>query len=263
MSTSMSDGPRPGLGSVVRSEWTKLWSVRSTLWTLLALLAVTLGFSALICGVTSSSEVSDPDFDATAQSLVGLFFGQVAAVVIGVLCVTSEYSKGGIRLTLTAVPNRVRLVIAKAIVVAAVTLLAGLVACFASFFLGQSLLSSLDASVSLGDPDVLRAVVGGGLYLMASGLFGFALGLVLRQSAGAITGGLVLLYVAPPLIGLIPGSLGENLSEYFTSNAGQSVLFVVPVEDTLGAWAGYGVFTLWWLVPVAVGTALMVRRDAA
>lgn len=256
------DAARPGLAAVARSEWTKLWSVRSTPWTLLALLVVTIGFSALICAVTGSSEARDSSFDATSQSLVGLFFGQVAAVVLGVLCVSSEYTKGGIRTTLTAVPNRVRLVVAKALVVAIVTLAAGLVACVASFFLGQSLLPA-DVSVSLGDPDVLRAVLGGALYLMASGLFGFALGLLLRQSAGAITGGLVLLFVAPPLIGLIPGDLGDTLARYFTANAGQSVLFVIPLDNTLGPWAGYGVFTLWWLVPVVLGATLMVRRDAA
>lgn len=251
---------RPGLPAVVRSEWTKLWSVRSTPWTLLALVGITVGFSALVCGFTGSSEAGAGDFDATAQSLVGLVFGQVAAVVLGALCITSEYTKGGIRTTLTAVPNRVRLVIAKALVVAAVALPAGLVASFVSFFLGQSLLGA-GASVSLGDENVLRAVLGGGLYLMASGLFGFALGLILRQSAGAITGGLVLLFVLPPLVGLLPS--GDTLSRYFTANAGQSVLFVVPVGDILGPWSGYGVFTLWWLVPVLIGTALMVRRDAA
>ncbi len=263
MSSSSSDARRPGLGAVVRSEWTKLWSVRSTLWTVVALLAVTLGFSALICAVTGTADVGDSEFDATAQSLVGLYFGQVAAIVLGVLCVTSEYSKGGIRTTLTAVPNRVRLVLAKAIVVAAVTLVVGLAASFGSFFLGQSLLSGDGASVTLGDQDVLRAVVGGALYFMACGLFGYALGLVLRQSAGAITGGLVLLFVAPPLITLIPGSTGETLSEYFTSNAGQSLFVVRQLSDTLGPWTGYGVFTLWWLVPLLLGTALMVRRDAA
>ena len=254
---------RPGFGDVVRSEVTKLFSVRSTLWTLLAFLVVTIGFSALICAVAGRADVSGPDYDAASQSLVGLFFGQVAAVVLGVLSITSEYSKGGIRTTLTAVPNRLRLLAAKALVIAVTLALVSLVAVFASFFLGQSLLAKHDASVGLGDPHVLRAVLGGALYVVASGLFGFALGVLLRQSAGAITGGLVLLFVAPPLVGLIPGHTGDTISKYFTSNAGQSILMAVHDPATLSPWGGYAVFTLWWVIPLAIGAALMVRRDAA
>lgn len=263
VSPAASPAKRPGLAAVVRSEWTKLWSVRSTFWTLLALVVVTVGFSALICGVTGDSETTASEFDPTSQSLVGLFFGQVAALVLGVLTVTSEYSKGGIRTTLTAVPRRLRLLTAKALVVAAVVGLVGLVTVFVSFAIGQSLLAGKGAEASLGDSQVLRAVVGGALYLLASALFGYALGVLLRQSAGAITGGLVLLFVAPPLVGLIPGSAGETISRHFTSNAGQSILMVVRPDNTLGPWSGYLVFTLWWVVPLALGAALMVRRDAA
>jgi ABC-2 type transport system permease protein len=254
---------RPGFADVVRSEWTKLWSVRSTPWTLLALFVVTVGFSALICATIPDSELRASDFDAASQSMVGGFFGQIAVVVIGVLSVTSEYSKGGIRSTLTAVPNRLRVVGAKALVVAAVTFVFGLVSCFVSFEVGQAILAGKDADVALGDPEVLRAVIGAGLYLMACAMFGFGLGVLLRQTAGAITGALVLLFVAPPLIGLIPGSVGEWITKHFTSNAGQAVLMVVPQDDQLGPWAGYFVFSLWWVVILAAGAALLVRRDAA
>lgn len=254
---------RPGFGAVVRSEWTKLWSVRSTSWTLLALVVVTIGFSALICATAVDSDVSAPDFDSTSTSLVGGFFGQVAAMVLGVLAITSEYTKGGIRTSLTAVPRRLRLIGAKALAVAIVTFAVSLVTVLVSFELGQALLAGKDADVSLGDPGVLRAVVGGALYLLASAMFGFALGVLLRQSAGAITGGLVLLFVAPPLVGLLPGSTGDTVSRYFTSNAGQAILTVVPAENSLGPWAGYLVFTLWWVIPLALGAALVMRRDAA
>lgn len=253
----------PGLAAVVRSEWTKLWSVRSTAWTLAALVVVTVGFSALICAVTTTQDIAAPDFDPASQSFVGGFFGQVAALVLGVLAITTEYSKGGIRISLTAVPRRLRLVLAKAIVVAGVLLVVSLATVLVSFLVGQSILAGKGGDVGLGDPDVLRAVVGGALYLVASGMFGFALGVLLRQSAGAITGGLVLLFVAPPLVGLIPGASGETISRYFTSNAGQAILTVVPTENTLSPWAGYAVFTLWWVIPLALGSLLLVRRDAA
>lgn len=130
--------------------------------------------------------------------------------------------------------------------------------------MGQAILAGKNADVALGDPHVLRAVIGGGLYLMACALFGFGLGVLLRQTAGAITGSLVLLFVAPPLIGLIPGSVGTWISSHFTSNAGQAILMVIPQDaDQLGPWAGYAVFTIWWVVIVAAGAALLVRRDAA
>jgi ABC-2 type transport system permease protein len=254
---------RPGLGAVVRSEWTKLWSVRSTFWTLLALFVVTVGFSALVCLAVPRSETRGSDFDPVGVSLTGIFFGQVAAVVLGVLCITSEYSKGGIRTSLTAVPRRLRLIAAKAVVVAVVGLLIGLLTSLVSFELGQALLASKDADVALGDPQVMRAVLGGGLYIAACALFGYALGVLLRQSAGAITAGLVLLAVAPPLITLIPGSIGDTISRYFTSNAGSAILNVVPAGNTLAPWAGYVVFTLWWTILLALGAALMRRRDAA
>lgn len=253
----------PGFAAVARSEWTKLWSVRSTFWTLFALVVVTIGFSALICATLGDSETRASDFDPTSTSIVGGFFGQVAAMVLGVLAITSEYTKGGIRTTLTAVPRRLRLIGAKALVVAVVTFVVSLITVFVSFELGQALLSGKDVDVSLGDPGVLRAVIGGALYLLASAMFGFALGVVLRQSAAAITGGLVLLFVAPPLVGLLPGSAGDTVSRYFTSNAGQAILTVVPADNSLGPWAGYLVFTLWWAIPLALGAALLMRRDAA
>lgn len=254
---------RPGFGDVLRSEWTKLWSVRSTPWTLLALFVVTVGFSALICGTATDSDLHRADYDPTAQSLVGAFFGQVAVVVIGVLSVTAEYSKGGIRSTLTAVPKRLRVIGAKALVVTPVTLVFGLISCFASFEVGQAILEGKHVSVGLGDPEVLRAVIGCALYLAGCALFGFALGVLLRQTAGAITGALVLLFVAPPLVGLIPGSAGDWLNSHFTANAGSQILMTYHDPTMLGPWPGYAVFTVWWVVFLALGASLLVRRDAA
>lgn len=257
----------PSLVNVVRSEWTKLWSVRSTMWTLIIAFVLTVGLAALICWGTESNLNQMPHeqritFDATNVSLAGLSLGQLAMAVFGVLFISSEYSTGGIRTSLTAVPRRLRLLTAKAIVLAGVSVVFGVITSFLAFFVGQAFLARADVEAHLSDPHVTRAVIGGGLYLLASAMFGFALGALLRHSAGAISAAIGLLLVVPPLTHLLPGDWGHTISEYFTSNAGQQITAVETSGDQLAPWTGYGVFTLWWLVILVIAAVLMSRRDA-
>ncbi len=252
---------------VVRSEWTKLRSLRSTWWTLLGLVAVTVGFSALVAWGTSNaygslSAADKATFDPTSQSLVGVVFGQLAIAVLGALMVTSEYTTGSIRTTLVAVPRRMRVLAAKAVVLVTVGFAVGLVTCFASFFAGQAFLSGNAVSASLGDPGVLRAVIGGALYMAGSAMFGFALGTLLRHGAAAITAAVAALLVMPNLTFLLPGSWGESIAHWFTANAGYQVMVVTPQPGEPGAWAGYLAFTAQWMVIAIVGAVLMKRRDA-
>jgi ABC-type transport system involved in multi-copper enzyme maturation permease subunit len=251
------------------SEWTKLWSVRSTFWTLLVLFVVTVGFAVLATwgtmqGVDANAESVPAEFDSTSLTLAGLTFGQLAAAVLGAMVISSEYSTGGIRSTLTAVPGRLRLLLAKALVYVAVAFVVGLVTCFASFFLGQVFLHE-EYRMSLGDPGVTRAVIGGALYVAGSGMFGFALGALVRHTAGAITAAVALLLVLPPLTLLLPGDWGDTVTRHFTSNAGQqitSATHVNTVPAVLGPWEGYAWFTLEWVVLLVVAAVLMRRRDA-
>src|SRR5690348_2115908 len=154
---------RAGFGGTLRSEFTKIRSVRSTYWTLLVLLVVSVGIGAAICAGTAANwnQTSAADratFDATQVSIAGLFFlGQLVIVVFGAMVLTAEYSTGMIRTSLTAMPRRVTIYTAKALVFAIVALVVTLVAAFISFFLGQALLSSTHASVTLSGPNVLRA----------------------------------------------------------------------------------------------------------
>lgn len=258
---------RSGLPQLVRSEWTKLWSLRSTGWTLLAMLATTVGFAALICWGTADSADQIPEaervmFDSTAISLAGLAFGQLAAAVLGVLIIASEYSTGAIRSTLVAVPRRLRLLAAKAVVLLAVVLVVGTLTSFTAFLVGQALLAPAGLDTSLDEPGVLRAVFGGGLYLTASALFGYALGTLLRQTAGSIVAAVAGLLVVAPLTMLLPGSWGQSVSKWFTSNAGQQITAVQQSGDVASPWAGYLAFVLWGAVILAVGMVLTKRRDA-
>ncbi len=254
-------------GNVVRAEWTKLWSVRSTRWTLIATVVATLGFTILNAWGSMSqwSHLSAADrasFDPTATALNGLYFGQLAVAVLGALVITAEYSTGGIRTTLTAVPARGRLLAAKAVCVAVVSLGIGLLTSFAAFAVAQPFFAQHEVQAHLGDPGVLRAVVGGGLYVLGCGLFGFAVGTVLRHSAGAITTAIGALFVLPLLTRLLPAGWGHTVNEYFFSNAGGMITMTRPMKDYLSPWHGYLVFTIEWLAVAVLGFVVMRRRDA-
>jgi ABC-type transport system involved in multi-copper enzyme maturation permease subunit len=252
---------------VVRSEWTKFWSVRSTMWTFIALVVVTVGISALLCLAVAANwdDINAADraqIEPVSQSLSGIFLGQMAIIVLGALTISAEYSTGGIRTTLTAVPQRLRLLAAKGLVLAVIAFAAGLVTMVPSFLLGQAVLSTANAGieVSLGDPGVLRAVIGGALYVAACGLLGFALGALLRHTAGAITAAVGLVFILPIIGNFLPGAWGDNVSKVL--NAGGSIMNARPVDNQLDPWTGYLVFSLWWVVLLAIAAVLMRRRDA-
>lgn len=255
------------LGHVLHSEWTKLRSVRSTPWTLLVAVVLTVGIGVLASWGTNHAwpDMSAKDratFDPVATSLSGLAFGQLAIAVLGVLVISAEYSTGGIRASLTAVPDRLRLLAGKVGVFTVVAFVTGIVIAFAAFYAGQPWFSKRGIGVSLGDPHVLRAVIGGALYLTASGLFGLAIGVLLRHSAGSITVAVAFLFVLPLVLLAIPGSVGDAIQRYFTSNAGQQIVSTRQSGNHLGPWVGFGVYCLWFLVPLLVGAWLLRRRDA-
>ncbi len=255
------------LWHVLKSEWTKFWSVRSTAWTLLIVVVSTLGFSVLASWASSSnldkmSAIDRAQLDVVYTAFAGIAFGQLAMAVLGVLIVTTEYSTGGIKPTLIAVPNRLRVLLAKAIILAVVSFVVGLIVAFPAFFLSMTFWNSHHLEKSIGDPGVLRAVIGAALYLLASAMFGFAIGTLLRHTAGAITVTVALLFVAPPLMGLLPGKWGDTIQKYFTSNAGSRISSIVPIPNNVSPWVGYLTITIWWLVPLLFGAWLLQRRDA-
>ena len=255
------------LWHVIKSEWTKFWSVRSTLWTLLILFIATVGLSTLIAwGESSNLSKMDPtdraQLDVTNNAMAGLAFGQLAIAVLGALVLTSEYSTGGIKATLTAVPNRLRVLLSKAIVFGVVALVVGIITAFAAFYVSMIFWTGHHLEAHVGDPGVLRAILGGGLYVLASGMFGFALGALIRHTAGAITAVVALLFVVPPLTNLLPGKWGDDITNYFTSNAGQHITEVVKIPGHMSPWVGYLTITIWWVVPLLFGAWMMKKRDA-
>ena len=172
---------RVTFGGALRSEVTKIRSVRSTRWTLLAMILLTVGLGATATSGQTNSH-RGPYFDPTAWSLGGVWLTELLVGVVGTLVIASEYSTGMICTSLTALPQRGLLVAAKVVVLAAVAFVAGLIASFASFFIGQAIMSSHHISTTVGHFGVLRAVIGGALYLTAGGLLVFGIGLLIRHT---------------------------------------------------------------------------------
>jgi hypothetical protein len=262
---AVSYNPLSSFVDVLKSEFLKLRSVRSTLWTLLAAVVFNVGLGAAV-GAFVPSHLSDSDkndLDAIRLSLGGMHLSQIAVGVLGVLVITSEYSTGMIRATFSAVPQRRVVLAAKTAVFAATALVVGIVSCFGAYFAYEAALSDSSMSSSLSDTGVLRALIGGGFYLAVLGLLGLGLGLVIRASAGAIAALFGLLFVPGILIDLLPSSWKDTVGPYLPLDAG-SQIFIASArgQSTLGPWGGFGVFSLYAVVALVVGFALINRRDA-
>jgi ABC-2 type transport system permease protein len=272
--TTVSDLPAPspitGFGRLLLSEWTKIRSVRSTVWSLILLVIVTLGFTGLFTWLTILQwDKSDPSQRAqimadpvTTILGSGLEFGQLTICVLGVLVMSSEYSTGVIRASLLAVPRRIPMLAAKSVVFAVLVLIVGEIVTFPSFFLGAAILHN-HAPVSLGDPGVARAVFGAGLYLAVLGLFALAIGGIIRHTAGAITGVIAFVLVLAPLTQLIPGKIGKYVHAYLPTEAGQLIGQAhEQANQVLSPWQGFGVFCLWTAVLLLIAGYLLKTRDA-
>lgn len=258
---------RPTFAHAFSAEWFKIHTVRSTYWTLLAAVVVSVGISALLALalVTSWDHQSAADratFDPVSFGLAGINFGVIALAVFGVLVISAEYSTGSIRTFLAAEPNRSRYLAGKAAVVAEVTVLLGVVIAFASFFLSQAIFSAKNLGASISEPHVLRAVIGAALYLTLIALFALAFGEILRHTAGAITTVLGLLFVLPIFGNFLPGHWGRTVNKLLPSNAGSAITTTRPSTHALAPWTGFGVFAGYTALAVLVAFLLIERRDA-
>ena len=261
---------RAGFGGTLRSEFTKIGSVRSTYWTLLMLFAVSVGIGAAISALSASGWSNTPPadrtpFDATQLSIAALLIlGQLVIVVPGALVLTAEYSTGMIRTSLTAMPRRTVVYAAKAVVFTVVALVVTFAAAFISFFLGQALLASTHDTATLSQPNVLRAVVGSALYVTLCGLFAFAIGAIVRHTAGTITAVIGLLFVIPILVHLLPQSWYQDVTRWLPDAAGRALSVTVgpPPGHLFSAWNQFAVFAVYTAVLLVVGAVLFRKRDA-
>jgi ABC-2 type transport system permease protein len=256
----------PLFRDVLVSEWTKLRSVRSTYWSIVAAIVVGIGLGAAISAgnAHSYSHMSRQDklsFDPTSLSTAGLFFAQLALGVMAIMAITSEYSTGTIRTSLSAVPQRGYVLAAKALLISVLSLLIATGIAFAGFFVGQAIFAGHHLQVSISAPGVLRAVIGAGLYIGALTLFALGLATILRRTAGAITALTAIVFILPGVSQLLPDSWQDNLSRYFPANAGGTITSVVHQSHTLSPWQGYFVFLAWAALMLGIGWLLLRRRD--
>jgi ABC-2 type transport system permease protein len=253
-------------GRVIKSEWIKLRSLRSTVFSLLAAVVCTIGLGILVSAIRANNinQNGGGHFggDPTLISLRGIYLAQLPVAVLGVLMVTGEYSTGMIRATLSAVPRRLPVVWAKALVFAVVVFIIGGIASLLAFEGGQAMLSSAHVSVGLGSYGATRAVIGGALYLTVVGLLGVGLGFLIRNTAGAIATLFGVLLVLPAVIAALPTNLQNDIGKFLPLLAGTQIITTVRDSNVLSPWAGIGVFALYAVAALAGGAVMLTRRDA-
>jgi len=284
-----------GLAGAIRSEFTKLRSVRSTYWTIAALFIVSVGVAAIagfgIANNIHNNPQNKAGMDATQASLIAFFeFGQLIIAVLGALVITSEYSTGMIRTSLTAQPRRGVVYAAKLIVFTTVTLIVSLVTSFVSFFVGQAAMSGSGVSASLfhsvtvprdvmmtppnnvtfigsiviSPSTVLTAIIGCALFVTAAALIAFGLGAIIRHTAGAITAAFGLLFVLPIIVQILPDTWRWDIMRFFPDAAGRVLSVTIGQHNPhlWSAWPQFGVTLIYAAVLLAVGAYLFRKRDA-
>ena len=259
----------------VYAEWTKLLSVRSTLWLLAGIIALMAGIGALVNGATHFEACTfgrgSCDVDTTRFALLGTYVGQIPAIVLGVLVAGSEYAHATMRTTLVASPGRIRVYVAKAVVVAGPVLLAAVLAVAAALAVSRLIQTANGFTaahdyppLSLGDEPTLRAAIGTVLYFGLLALLSFGVAMALRDTAAALTTVLTLLFIFPILTTLVTEQRWhELLVQYSPMSAGLTVQLTRNLDAVpIGPWQGLGVLAAYSAAGLLAGAALFRLRDA-
>jgi ABC-2 type transport system permease protein len=255
---------KPGFADTVRAEWIKFWTVRSTQWSIAALFALGAGLTVLVCALAAEDLASGAEGESVGSFVTwGLMLGQIAAIVLGALVVTTEYGTGMVRATLAATPRRGAVLAAKALVLTGTLFVVGTVTAFAGYFGGNWFLENHGIGVALSDDGVLRAMFGSGLYMAGLGLLAAAVGALVRHTAAALSIVLGLVFVVGNMVFLLPGAWGEWIGKLMPGNAGSSVATPVSFNPfLLDPWAGFAVFSGEVAAVGLVAYLVFRRRDA-
>lgn len=256
-------GRRLTFGGLVRSEWIKFWSVRSLVWTTAAAGVCTVAVGVVACAVTvavaGGAASPDPSGGGLGLllSLSGAGLATVVVAVVGALSTAGEYSTGTIRTTLATAPRPGQVLVAKAVVLATVVTVVLGSSVLAAFLLGQALLASIDHDASLGDPGVLRVVLGHVAVLTGVALMASALGALTRSTIGTLGAVVALLFVLPLLSAPLPDFPGDWLVDEYSFTAASNAL-----TSPGGSWvAAAGAFGLWVALALGLGAYALGRRD--
>lgn len=252
---------------VVRSEWLKMRTLRSSWLTFgLALLSVP-GIGIAISWSTANDWVNmrprqKSHFNPLGDPLSGFNLAQLAIGVLGVLLIAGEYSAGMIRATLAAVPKRLPVLWAKLAVFTTITLVTMVPVSVFTFFTSQRLLSAQHIQTTWDTPNVARSVIGVGLYLTVVAALAIGLGAIIRNVAGAIGAFVAVLLVLPVVASALPQTWGDRINKWLPSNAGQALMSVTSDNATLSPWRGFAVFCGWAIATLITAAILLERRDA-
>lgn len=264
----MSAGNGLTFGRVLRSEWIKFRTLRSTWITYAVALLLSLGIGALVTYLHGNEVVTHPDrhdgiFDPVMFTQAGVFLAQLAIGVMGVLCVTGEYATGMIRASMTAIPKRTPVLVAKIVIFGIVTASVSVVMTFGAFFIGQAILSQWHMNTTIGASGVLRGLLGGAYYLTIVGLIGLGLGFLLRSTAGAIASLVALVLVLPIIVSTLPSSWSDHISKYLPSNIVDHLISTVPhpAEVAFSRPIDVGLLAAYALVAVVLGWLVLKRKD--
>lgn len=278
-------GARVGFLRVLRAEWVKFRTLRSTyvilsvaviilvgIWSLIA-----LGFSEMI-GENDGGGDLERIIDPLIVCIRAVGFAQLAIAVLGVTLVTNEYSTGMIRATLAAVPTRTPVLLAKAVLLVIVTMVVMVPSVFAALFIGDAIVSGSAVTHSLSDPALIRALVGAGLYLALVGLLGMSFGWLLRSAAGAIFAVVGVVLLLPVILPLIQLDWVNDIIDYLPTVAGAAIyeVEVNPImqagiqtafgDDLMSSrfepWTGFGIFAAYAVIGLALSAWFLKRRDA-
>jgi hypothetical protein len=252
---------------VIRSEWTKFHSLRSTKVVLFVAALVTIGFAAIVGAVVAAQwDTLDPmsraRFRAATDPLQGVALSQLAVGVLGVLLISGEYATGMIRSSLTVVPRRLPMLWGKLTVFAAVVGATCLASTVAAFYVGQALLARKDLAVGITAPHALRGVVGAAVYLVMIGIMGLGLGTLLRNTAAAISALVALLFVVPIVLNFLPHSVTHRVGPYLPDSAGAAFWSHTEGWHVASPAAALLVLCAWAGALTAAGTWRLLRDDA-
>ena len=265
---------RAGLAGTLRSELTKMFSVRSTYYALALLVLAAIAWSIADCaGVAHQWPHMPPQaragLDPTQDSVLGLaLLGQLVIVVLGALTITSEYSTQAIRTSLTVMPRRGVLLSAKGLVFGVVATVVAFAASFAAFFIGQAMLASTHAGSALSGPGVLRAIAASAIVVVLTGLFTYGIGTALRSTAGTMTAVYGLLFLLPQLGRALPTPWYDDVLRWIPggqydgmiSSSGDAGPQLFP--HMFGVWGEVLVLAGYTVAAFALGALVMHRRDA-
>ncbi|MEU7584485.1 ABC transporter permease [Streptomyces sp. NPDC041068] len=243
---------------IVRSEWHKLWTLRSTWITL-----ITASILVIAVGITMGStyDGDDADIDTVVFTLFGTQLSQICLAVLGILVTAGEYSTGMIRSSLAAVPRRLPVLWSKAGVFTAVAFAVTLATNVVTFLVAQIWLSDTDKALSLTDSGVFGALTTSAASITLLSLIALGLGALLRSVPGAIGAFVGSVLILPEVMTMLPFSAVDTAVKYFPAQAASSLGSVTRVENTIAPGMAVFTLTLWAAAIMAAATVLLKRRD--